>query len=175
MKFSLSLCLILLPSIAFADARNGELFGYKIGDVYPITISTMGEIHQNGIKSMTVYAETPKKPKDIGNVWIDVTRKSFTIVKIESRTKFDSYEKAKSCAYRYEELLIAKYNIDDVSTIRSDDFSSLYINDYYRIGIIVSKAYEEDGSYDKGFIVYIDIEPFPPGSLRKKLDNLVQK
>ena len=46
MKFSLSLCLILLLSIVYADAINVELFGYTIRDVYRVTDSTMEEIQR---------------------------------------------------------------------------------------------------------------------------------
>ena len=73
MKFLLYLCLILLPSIAFADARNGELFGYKIGEVYPVTESTIrgqwDEISKNE-PTLEIVAETPKKPKNIGEVGV---------------------------------------------------------------------------------------------------------
>jgi hypothetical protein len=115
MKFSLSLCLILLPSIAFADARNGELFGYKIGDVYPVTESTiestMGQWNEF-LTRFDVISENPQKPKNIGEVSVLITMKSYTILYIGSETKFDSYDKAKSFAIDCEKILIAKYNLN---------------------------------------------------------------
>ena len=43
----------MLPSIAFADARNGELFGYKIGGVYPVTDSTLQKLSST---ELIIYA-----------------------------------------------------------------------------------------------------------------------
>ena len=101
--------IILFPTFADAGAESGELFGYKIGDKYPVNKNTI--VKKGGVLGnlFEIVTENPIKPKEIQEVSVSTTVQTFTIIDIFSRNKFDSSEKKYNFADKYAAILRAKY------------------------------------------------------------------
>jgi hypothetical protein len=97
-------------STARADASEGELFGYKLGDRYPVSELTQGRrlsVFRPAL--LELVAEHPVKAKDIDEVHLVTTLKSYTIASIFSVNTFDHREDAEIFAQQYAAILRAKY------------------------------------------------------------------
>lgn len=120
MKQIFTFSIVILCTVLFADARKGELFGYKIGDPYPLTDSTKGRLHWLG-QSLEIVAEKPVKPSNMSNVTVVTTLKTHTIVGIRSETEFSEHEKARAFALSFAEVFRAKYKLESWK----DDYQDL--------------------------------------------------
>ena len=100
--------LVIATSPAMAgDAYDGELFGYKIGEKYPVTDETKGFFSIVG--SWEIVTEHPVKPDEMKEVRIVASAKTFIIGNIFSVTEFDTEKEAKAFAEKYENLLEIRY------------------------------------------------------------------
>ena len=109
MKYTLFiLSIILFPSALYADAKSGELFGYKIGNTYPLRKNIK---HGHNIWNQTYYVkvEASTKPRDIDSVLVTITPKTHTIGEIFSVNDFKNVKTAFKFSYKYSEILSAKY------------------------------------------------------------------
>lgn len=106
-------CLILcLHGIVLADANDGELLGFKIGD--RITIGDESNIQyiwkSKGVPSSThVFVNTESKPDDMDLVRLWITPISHTIIQIEGRLPSSSIGESKLIQKRYFEALKTEY------------------------------------------------------------------
>ena len=86
-----TIILLLLSTNLLADATQGEMFGLKLGDQYPVNHNDLSENKKNTrgcIDSLEVQIENAAKPKNYGNISICVSMISHTIVEISSYTSF---------------------------------------------------------------------------------------
>lgn len=128
----LKLLLALLIIFAFtntvlADAANGELFGYKIGDGYEITEKTKKKINVGGT-AVVIKAEEARKPEDVGKVYVVTSTMSYTIGTIYSTRKFRNKNIAEEFAHKYTSFLAAKYRKHSPQFKGLTDSSRLLIN-----------------------------------------------
>ena len=133
------LCLLsvalALPSIANASAGNGELFGYKLGEKYPVDESTLGK--SRGLV-LDIVAQKPVKPEEIGEVTVITTVKSYTIIEIHSDNRFASRKEAQVFAAKYAGIFVAKYpkaKLDFHST-EARELDAI-LNDKYHLLVLV--------------------------------------
>ena len=123
---------------ADAGSESGELFGYKIGDKYPVKANTLVKkrlsVSDGSISSyiLEIVTESPIKPKEIHKVSVSTTVQTFTIIDIISCNEFDSYEKADDFADKYTTLLKAKYpeTKNDAFLLIGEEFSTKFNNEY---------------------------------------------
>lgn len=108
-------------SAAEPDARNGSLFGYHLGDTYPVTTKTRYVDKSGGLHR--ILAENPNKPNEIGNVYLLITVKSHKIVQITSETEIRPPHNPAGMVGKYTRLLRAKYS--DAQDV-TDDFERKY-------------------------------------------------
>lgn len=97
-----------IGSRALSDATTGELFGYRIGDRYPVNDRTQRTYFWLG-NTFTILAEKPVSSGEVGAIKIVTTPKSYTIGNIHSEREFESIEDANAFAARYASVLRAKY------------------------------------------------------------------
>ena len=100
-------CLFALPTVAIADANDGQFMGYELGTEYPtppreIEITTAG--------NLLIEAENPTKPSNIVQVNLVATPESQTIGYIIASSWYASEGEAREVGRRYVELLRAKYS-----------------------------------------------------------------
>ncbi len=101
--------LLLLTSPATAgDAYDGELFGYKLGDKYPLTDATQG--HFTIWANAEIITEHPEKPDEMKEVQIVASVMTFTIANIYSVTEFDTKKEAEAFIKKYKDLLDTRYS-----------------------------------------------------------------
>jgi len=98
--------LIFTAPLSYADATEGELFGYKLGDKYTFTDKTIALPHG---KEFHTLAETPVTPEDIEYVLLNITATSHTITQMVTETIFENNQDALSFAKKYANILRAKY------------------------------------------------------------------
>ena len=89
----LAACLSGSACTALAGPPEGDLFGYRLGDRYPVGEFTRG--HYSGFSSMVVVAEKPV-PADFTRLEVITTVKTFTITNIYAIAEFADEEKAKA-------------------------------------------------------------------------------
>ncbi len=106
--FILTLLLISLNTSAIAGPPKGELFGYRLGDKYPVGPQTEFEAG-DFIAAKLIVAEKPEKPDNFGTVKLMVTPKSFTIFYVYADSEFPNEKTAKVFADSYAQLLNKKY------------------------------------------------------------------
>jgi hypothetical protein len=99
--------LITLPTLAIADAGDGEFMGYQLGERYQLSDGTRRQKTTSG--NLIITAERPVKPKDIAEVSLLTTAKTLTIGYIDASQWFETEAEARDFARRYVELLRAKY------------------------------------------------------------------
>lgn len=105
------LCALLIPfSGHAADAASGHLFGYSIGDQYPLDDTTRIAVRGTPPSRLNrIVAQAPVKPDDIGQVLLITTPVSHTILKIGVQQPFQREEAARAFAGKYLRLFSAKY------------------------------------------------------------------
>lgn len=114
-------------NIVHADASTGEFFGYQISESYPVTKKTRIKSESGGV-ILAIKAEFPKKPADVGKVYVITTTMTHTIGKIYSTRKFRNAEVANKFADRYAAFLAAKYRKHSPQMKGLADSSKLLIN-----------------------------------------------
>ena len=117
-----TIILCLLSTNLLADATQGEMFGLKIGDQYPVNKSDVmqpGLLSYNGdnccnvdSSRFQVLVTDPKKPKHYGKIFVELTTMSYSIAKIHSVTCFDTKEKAKIFFREQKRIFDALYPIE---------------------------------------------------------------
>ena len=93
-----------------SDARDGTLFGYSVGDTYPLTGATRVLARSPApTRLVTLVAEAPVKPDDIDRVLLITTPVSSAIIIIGIQQGFADIEAARDFARKYLQLFAAKY------------------------------------------------------------------
>lgn len=138
--------LVIFHVTAYADARKGELFGYRLGDKYPVTSKTVIQYGPSDFPPTTmvfiVTAERPVKPLEIGNVYLMVSRKSYTILAIYAHTGFASETQKQAFAKKYAEILRATYPEQLFETGTHDYYATIWFgpkHDRYRLTVNVER------------------------------------
>jgi hypothetical protein len=99
-------CFFALPSVARADAGEGQFMGYELGARYAAAPADV-EVTTTG--NLVIVAENPVKPADIVEVSVIATPESRTIGSIVAASWYVTEGEAREVARRYVELLRAKY------------------------------------------------------------------
>jgi len=99
-------CLFVLPSVAIADANNGQFMGYELGTEYP---TPPREVEVTTAGNLLIEAENPTKPTDIVQVSMVATPDSQTIGYIIAASWYATEDEAREVGRHYVELLRAKY------------------------------------------------------------------
>jgi hypothetical protein len=99
--------LIVMPGTVMADAGVGQFMGYQLGSNYQRTANTQARATANG--NLSITAEQPIKPVNVGDVTLIVTAETLTIGYINALTWFDSEAEAREFGRQYIKLLRAKY------------------------------------------------------------------
>ncbi|MGD8921216.1 MAG: hypothetical protein PVH90_10335 [Gammaproteobacteria bacterium] len=93
-----------------SDARDGTLFGYSVGDTYPLTGATRVLARSPApTRLVTLVAEAPVKPDDIDRVLLITTPVSSAIIIIGVQQGFADIDAARDFARKYLQLFAAKY------------------------------------------------------------------
>lgn len=107
---ALAIALSTPAGVLATDATSGELFGYTIGDPYPVTEGT--EVLSRGAapsRLFTLVAGSPVKPDDIERVLLIATPVSHSIITIGVQQGFPDEASARAFGRRYLQLLSARY------------------------------------------------------------------
>ena len=133
--------LLLLTSPATAgDAYDGEFFGYKLGDKYPVTDATQMRLTVFG-GSVEIITEHPEKPDEMKEVWIVASVKTFTIGNIFSITEFDTKKEAEAFIKKYKDLLDTRYSKGKkVRTIYDFERLNIELSDKYLLIIVLHES-----------------------------------
>ena len=91
---------------AFADANDGDLFGYTLGDQY----HEADNKPQDDARLVLVATQNPLKPDAIEVVYVITTPISRSIGKIAGESWFESGEDAIVAYERFRSILREKYN-----------------------------------------------------------------
>ena len=167
----ISSILLLFPATVGADASEGELFGYKLLDKYPITETTVGKLTWTG-HFFEIKANNPVKPDDIDEVRVMVTLKSSTIIHIYSHTEFDAFKEAKDFVWRYAAILEAKYSQHDISPFTTDlnfEVLNIHLQKNYWLYVGLFEAERDDKKHS------VQIGLRPTGKLEKETELLGTK
>jgi hypothetical protein len=98
---------IAMPGVVMADAGTGQFMGYQLGSDYQRTANTQVRVTTNG--NLSVIADKPLKPGDVGDVTLIVTAETLTIGYINALTWFETEAEAREFGRQYIGLLRAKY------------------------------------------------------------------
>lgn len=101
------LLLLCLPGICAADANQGEMAGYRLGDAYPLTSHTSSSAAAD--RSLKVKAEQAVAPDDVDTVYLYITPRSHTIGKIVLHKDYARLEEAAQAANQFKAQLEAEY------------------------------------------------------------------
>jgi len=93
-------------AVAIADANDGDLFGYALGDTYTET----DDKSQDDARLVLIAAQNPVKPAGIETVYVLVTPVSRTIGKVAGEAWFASGEDAILAYERFRSILRNKYS-----------------------------------------------------------------
>jgi len=115
------------------DAYDGEFFGYKLGEKYPVTDKTQKFVSFLGL--WEIVPEHPVKPDEMKKALVLATAKTFTIVAIQTATKFDTKKEAEAFINRYLDLLLTRYNKGKIRPI------SRHYREVDRLKLELSKKY----------------------------------
>jgi hypothetical protein len=143
--------LLLVGAIdsASAGAREGDLFGYRLGARYPLT----GQTRTGMIGFFRyVYAERPTMPATISEVSLLTTPKSLRIATITGLRSFGS----KATAWRFFNVLVpmlaSHYNISWRDNRKHNGVEAM-LSSKYRLSVYVT------GSNLSGVTVYVSLTP----------------
>ena len=151
--FVVGLLLLTSPATA-SDAYDGELFGYKLGDKYPVTDATQGRFRRI-FQNVEIITEHPEKLDEMKEVWIIASVKTFTIGNIFSITEFDTKKEAEAFIKKYKDLLDTRYSKGKkVRTIYDFERLNIELSDKYYLRIMF---YDPDKRQPK-YKVHIGLE-----------------
>jgi len=132
--FVVGLLLLTSPATA-SDAYDGELFGYKLGDKYPVTDATQGRFRRI-FQNVEIITEHPEKLDEMKEVWIVATVKTFTIGNIFSVSEFDTKKEAEAFIEKYKDLLDTRYSKGKkIKTMYDFERLTIELSDKYRLQI----------------------------------------
>ena len=97
--------MLFSSAAALADANDGDLFGFALGDSYKET----NDKPQDDARLVLIEAQNAVKPTGIDTVYVLVTPVSRTIGKIAGETWFGSGEDAIVAYERFRSILRKKY------------------------------------------------------------------
>jgi len=98
---------IAMPSVAMADAADGQFMGYQLGSNYPRSGNTRAQVTFTG--NLNITAENPVKPTNVDEVTLTATAETLTIGYINALSWFDTEAEARDFGRKYFKLLRAKY------------------------------------------------------------------
>lgn len=98
--------LLFYTSTSSADANDGDLFGYSLGNRYTEQVS---EALDDG-QLVLITTQNPVKPADIEKVYVLVTPISHSVGKIAGETWYESGEDAVVAYERFRTILRNKYS-----------------------------------------------------------------
>jgi hypothetical protein len=109
---------LLLSLQANADANDGELFRYKLGNQYPINNQTEA-IGNFESPPFFFPVEQPVKPANVGEVSLSFTPISFTILSIATNRSFEAQQEdaADNLVNEYKTLYKTKYSDWEDTTV----------------------------------------------------------
>lgn len=99
----LLLVVCLTPAPILADASQGEMGGYSLGERYRFNADTMFQQAADG--SLKVTAQAPSKPNDIQTVYLYTAPASHVIGKIVYHSEFATLDEARGLATSYQQIL----------------------------------------------------------------------
>ena len=103
----LATLLLALKAPANATPLEGDMFGYRLGDRYPVSATTHG---RRGVtRGFELAAEKPTKPAGFKELGMVMTSKTYTIVNIYGTAQFASLARANAFAAKYRDLLTTLY------------------------------------------------------------------
>lgn len=100
----LAISFVAAVQSALAGPAEGDFFGYRLGNTYPVTDSTKGNF-MGLLGQAVVVAEKPDKSDDFMRVEVITTPKSFTIANIYGVAEVANEKEAKAMSIRYADLL----------------------------------------------------------------------
>lgn len=107
MKTLLATSLLLLAGLVLADANEGEMGGYRLGDSYPLNESSSYEAAAD--RSWKIQAQEAVVPADMDAAYVYATPATQTIGKIIFRKNFGSAAEAEAAAMEQKRRLEAAY------------------------------------------------------------------
>jgi hypothetical protein len=108
MRFALVALACFTAASAVAGPLEGDLFGYKLGTKYPVTPQSRGAFWPV-LGHWVIVADRAEKPKDLGQVELIATPKTYTIANIYAKTEFADEASAEALANKYADLLQTMY------------------------------------------------------------------
>ena len=158
------------------DAFDGEFFGYKVGEKYPLTDTTKGRLTIMG--SAEILADHPEKPNEIGEVHIIATPMTFTIANIYSINKFDTKKEAEAFASKYADILDTRYSKGNkIESVLDFQRLILELSNKYSLRI----GFHEPDKHRPNYQVHIGLKwccekkKESAGLFDKEFDQLVKK
>ena len=140
-----TIILLLISTNLLADATQGEMFGLKLGDQYSSPNEPLD--HYDVYSTLRYFVPDAIKPDNYGDVSIEVTKISRTIVKIISEICFEKYTESKNFYYKQilviNELYKNKQNLDIYTKLSHENKS--YVeksseNSEFQISIIIDRS-----------------------------------
>ena len=107
MKTLLATSLLLLAGLVLADANEGEMGGYRLGDIYPLNDASRYEAVAD--RSWKIKAQQAVVPADMDSAYVYATPATQTIGKIIFRKDFASAAEAEAAAMVQKQRLEAAY------------------------------------------------------------------
>jgi len=164
---------IMLPVLLFyttnaaADANDGDLFGYSLGDRYTEQES---EPRDNGQLAL-IATQNPVKPAAIEKVYVLVTPVSRTIGKIAGETWYESGEDAIVAYERFRAILRDKYGDWETREQTEQQFhTSRFLMGDYDLNVQVSGPHRGDlGASSKQafrFMIALSFQPSSDAAIR---------
>jgi len=125
------------------DATSGALFGYALGDTYPMSDETRIATRSPARSGLiTLIADAPVKPDDIDQVLLVTTPVTNTIVVIGVQQGFQDETSARAFARKYLDLLAVKYPGYEVELEVMDRRGRLRFSDDYELVMSLLERYE---------------------------------
>lgn len=176
-----SVVLFLLHSAAYAQTSvvKGELFGYKLGEQYPITKNTIRR--SNSGSGLEFVAENPIKPDEIDVVGLVMHKDTLIITNIYGEKRFSDKPSAEYFVKKYTDLLTSAYpqgknrQTDAERDAENRVLSAIHMNNPTFMDKIIGdfqlriNMYGPDTNGTNKFTVHIDLSTSPDSALKKKI------
>jgi hypothetical protein len=132
----IAVILLIVIDSARAGAREGELFGYRLGARYPLTSQT-----RTGMSGFFryVYAEHPVKPRTISEVTLLTTPKTLQIVAITGLRGFSDRATAWRFFNVFAPMLGAHYGISWRDNRKHNGVEAI-LSSRYRLSLYVTSG-----------------------------------
>jgi len=103
----LLLCFFWLPLLSLADANQGEMGGYQLGQRYAMDAATQWQAEND--KSVKIATQQAIKPDGVDKVYVYASPGSHTIGKIIYQNEYPDLDSAAAAAEGYRGQLQAEY------------------------------------------------------------------